>query len=190
MAIILIAAISDNEVYGVGDSMPWYSRQDLRRFKEVTEGQTVIMGRRTFASLPRNPLPRRHNIVVSSGDSLDLAAGVQVVKTLRGAIAEAKTENVFLIGGMGIWREALNNGLVDQVLLTRIPVCICAESGLRAHSFSELLVGTVDSETRFSCRMPRGMRYVAHERISDEVFGSGGRTIIQNYIIIQHYVRA
>ncbi|MFA6311437.1 MAG: dihydrofolate reductase [Sterolibacterium sp.] len=106
--ITLIAAVAKNRVIGAGNTLPWRLPEDLKRFKALTLGHPIVMGRKTWESLGR-PLPGRTNIVVSrNGDFA--AVGAQRV----GSVAEALTvaaatgsDEVFIIGGAEIYRQAL-----------------------------------------------------------------------------------
>ena len=102
----LIWAMAENGVIGRDSGLPWSLPDDLARFKALTEGHTVVMGRRTWDSLWVRPLPNRANIVVSRQYDLE-APGATVVRSLGAALAEAPTEQVFCIGGAGLFVKAL-----------------------------------------------------------------------------------
>jgi dihydrofolate reductase len=104
-ALSIIAAVASNGVIGAGGALPWRLPDDLRRFRALTRGHAVIMGRRTWESLP-GPLPERQNIVVSSrGDAIP---GVDVVPSLDAALAASRLPSpAFCIGGAVLYREAL-----------------------------------------------------------------------------------
>src|SRR6202163_1526185 len=104
--VALIAAVARNSVIGACNSLPWHLPEDLKHFRTLTSGHTVIMGRKTWESIGR-PLPNRQNIVVSrqAGLSLD---GASVANTLAAAIALAdRPDPVFVIGGEALYRSAL-----------------------------------------------------------------------------------
>jgi dihydrofolate reductase len=116
--ITLIAAVAQNGVIGADNSLPWRISEDLQRFKALTLGHPIVMGRKTFESLGR-PLPGRRNIVVTR--SRDYAApGCVVVGSLDEALeAVTDSENsVFIIGGEDIFRQALP--LANCIELTEI----------------------------------------------------------------------
>ena len=100
----LIAAVARNRVIGYNGQIPWNIPEDLQHFKELTMGHTVIMGRRTFASIGR-PLPGRENIVVTS--TLHEIPGCIIVRSLAEALELASREIVFIIGGEQLYNEAL-----------------------------------------------------------------------------------
>lgn len=120
--VAMIAALAQNNAIGINNKMPWHLPADLRYFKAVTLGKPVVMGRKTFDSLGR-PLPGRSNIVITR-DRHYRAEGIQVVHSLEqalslaGHIAQGQAEEVMVIGGAEIYRQAL---LVAQRLyLTRV----------------------------------------------------------------------
>ena len=115
--IALIAAVARNGVIGVANHLPWRLSDDMRRFRELTLGHSVIMGRRTFESIGR-PLPGRQNIVVTSSSELT-AGGCDIARSLQQALARvAMPEPAFVIGGEALYRAALP--LADTLYLTEI----------------------------------------------------------------------
>lgn len=112
MILTLVVARADNGVIGVDNRLPWHLPDDLRRFKRLTIGKPVVMGRRTFESIGR-PLPGRHNIVMTR-DAGWRADGVTVVHNLAEAVAQgagldprARADQLMIIGGATIYAEAL-----------------------------------------------------------------------------------
>lgn len=117
----VIAARSRNRVIGVDGHLPWSIPADLRRFKELTGGHTVIMGRKTFESIGK-PLPNRTNIVITSNRNWS-AEGVTVVHGLTAAMQHAELnhlDEIFIIGGERVYQEALERNLVDKIELTLV----------------------------------------------------------------------
>ena len=112
----LIVAIDRNGAIGRGGDQPFYIPEDLRHFKAVTMDKAVVMGRRTFEALPRGPLPRRRNIVVSRRQDYG-PEGVEVYGTLQAALSAAGDDAV-VIGGAEIYRQALP--MADTLELTVI----------------------------------------------------------------------
>lgn len=107
--ISLILAVADNGVIGNKGGIPWRLPDDMRRFKALTLGKPCIMGRKTWESLPRKPLPGRTNILVTRNRNYS-AAGATVVATLDEALGRAKVENpaeIAIIGGAELYRLAL-----------------------------------------------------------------------------------
>ncbi len=117
MKICIIAALAPNGAIGFHGRLPWNIPEDLRHFKLLTLGHTVIMGRRTFQSLPCGALPGRRNIVVSS--TMASQGDVLVVPNIKGGKTRSKHENsVWSFGGEGIYHDALTQA--DELYLTRV----------------------------------------------------------------------
>lgn len=117
MTINVIAAVNRHWVIGKNGKIPWHHPDDLRRFKRLTKGGTVIMGRHTYESLGK-PLPDRQNIVVSTTiqDKLD---GCDVVGSVAEAMMVVAEKDVWFIGGRQIYREGIQQA--DKVYLTWVP---------------------------------------------------------------------
>ncbi len=112
----LIVAVAENGVIGRDNALPWHIAEDLRYFKQVTSGKTVIMGRKTFESIGR-PLPNRTNIVVTR-DRGFTAEGVLVAHSLEEALAKTGEGEAVVIGGSSLFEEALTRA--DRFYLTEI----------------------------------------------------------------------
>jgi dihydrofolate reductase len=113
----IIVAMSSNHVIGVNNTLPWHLTEDLKYFKSLTTGHTIIMGRKTYESIGR-PLPHRRNIVISR-DTETTYEGVEVVHSIEDAFSISKNDNeVFVIGGSNIYKQALD--LVDHLYVTEI----------------------------------------------------------------------
>ena len=118
----IIVAISDNYAIGRGGDMPWHIGEDLKYFKRITSGHTVIMGRRTWESIGCRPLPNRRNIVVSR--TMAAAEGAQVAASLQAALEMAAPDvEVFVMGGGQLYKEAmpLADRLYVTLVHTRVP---------------------------------------------------------------------
>ena len=103
--IVLVVAIADNGVIGKDGAIPWHISEDLKRFKALTLGHTIVMGRKTWDSLPRKPLPGRVNVVVTRQKDWR-AEGALIAFSLDQAIAGAPG-TVMVIGGAEIYQRAL-----------------------------------------------------------------------------------
>ena len=114
MTLHIIAALADNGVIGDAGKIPWHLSEDLKRFKRLTLGHPVIMGRKTYASLGK-PLPGRRNLVLTRGPAIP---GVECFASLAAALAACHDEAVFIIGGAEIYRQALP--LAQVLLLTHV----------------------------------------------------------------------
>ena len=117
--LTLIAAVARNGVIGIDNRLPWRLPADLKHFKALTLGHAVIMGRKTWESLPANfrPLPGRRNIVVTRDGGYP-ASGATVVTSLPAAIAAAGNDEAFVIGGAELYAAAMP--LADCLELTEI----------------------------------------------------------------------
>ncbi|MBR0414384.1 MAG: dihydrofolate reductase [Clostridia bacterium] len=116
MNIAMIAAIGKNRELGKNNDLIWHFKEDMAFFKNITVGSTVIMGRKTFLSLPR-ALPNRRNIVISRNPDFS-AQGAEMVGNIEEAIKLAGNENVFIIGGAQIYAAFLP--FADTLYLTEI----------------------------------------------------------------------
>ena len=115
--LTIIAAASANNVIGFENKLIWNIPKDLKRFKELTQGHSVIMGRKTFESLP-SPLPNRRNIVVTRNKEYS-PEGIEVFSSVEDAIDVCKDDlQPFIIGGGEIYSQTIN--LVDKIELTRV----------------------------------------------------------------------
>ena len=118
MRLSIIAAMARNRVIGRDNRLPWRLPADWRRFKRLTMGHHLIMGRKTFESIGR-PLPGRISIVLTGRRSY-APAGVQVAASLEDALRLAQGDNeVFVGGGAGVYRQTLD--LADRMYLTLLP---------------------------------------------------------------------
>ncbi len=139
--ISIIVAVAENGVIGDRNTLLWHISEDLRRFKRLTTGHPVVMGRKTCESLGR-PLPNRRNVVITRSETE--IAGCEVVHSLDEALALFPAdEEVFVIGGAQIYAEALP--IADRLYLTRV-----------GHAY--------EGDTRFPDWNPAEWRLVASER--------------------------
>lgn len=104
--IVIIVAMARNGVIGKGNTLPWHLPGDLKRFRLLTLGHTVVMGRKTFESLPNGPLPGRKNVVLSRGIA-DMPEGVKVVHSVDDVLEMSTSDKLFIIGGGEIYRQLL-----------------------------------------------------------------------------------
>ncbi len=103
--IALIAAVSKNLAIGKDNDLLFYLPSDLKRFKRITTGHTIVMGRKTFQSLPNGALPNRRNIVITKSDDM-LFEGCEVYHSVEAVLEAVKAESeVFVIGGGEIYRQ-------------------------------------------------------------------------------------
>jgi dihydrofolate reductase len=115
MIVSLLAAVADSGVIGRDGQLPWHLPADLRRFRRLTTGRTIVMGRKTHDAIGR-PLPQRRTIVLTRQADYH-AEGVEVARSLNEALrVAAGEEEVFVVGGGEIYREAL--AVADRMYLT------------------------------------------------------------------------
>lgn len=115
--ISIIAAVAQNLAIGYENKLLYWLPNDLKRFKSLTTGHTIIMGRKTFESLPKGALPNRRNVVLTR--SQISFPGAESFPSLQEALAScAPEEDVFIIGGASVYKEALP--LTNRLCLTEI----------------------------------------------------------------------
>ena len=115
--ISIIAAVARNRAIGKDNRLLYWLPNDLKRFKALTSGHTIIMGRKTFDSLPKGTLPNRRNIVLSRRKTK--IPGCDCYKSLAEALSHCKQdEDVYVIGGASVYAQAMP--LADRLLLTEI----------------------------------------------------------------------
>lgn len=125
MNISLILSVGKNNEIGRGNDLIWHFHADMKFFRETTTGNTVVMGRKTFESLPK-VLPNRKNIVITSDKNLKIDGAV-VVHSIDEALEKAENDNVFVIGGGNIYAQFLP--LADKIYLTEIDAqCLDADT--------------------------------------------------------------
>lgn len=115
--INIIAAIAQNKAIGNNNKLLYWLPNDLKRFKALTTGHTIIMGRKTYDSLPKGALPNRRNVVLSR--SLTEIEGCEVYPSLENALQHcAANEEIYIIGGASVYEQALP--LADRLCLTEV----------------------------------------------------------------------
>jgi dihydrofolate reductase len=118
MIISIIVAIGKNNEIGKGNDLLCRLPADLKHFKEITSGYTIIMGRKTFDSLPKGALPNRRNIVISRNPDLKIE-GAEIYPSLDSALIKLLNESeVFIIGGAQIYKQTFP--IADKLYLTKI----------------------------------------------------------------------
>jgi dihydrofolate reductase len=118
MTISIIAAIDENNVLGKDNKLIWHLPADLQHFKELTSGHHIIMGRKTWESIGKKPLPNRTSIVITR-DKNYKAEGCMLVHSLDEALAAVKNdEEVFVIGGAEIYKQAMEKA--TKMYITRV----------------------------------------------------------------------
>ena len=117
MRITIIAAVARNRAIGFENKLIYWLPNDLKRFKQLTTGHTIIMGRNTYLSLPKGALPNRRNIVLSR--SQKAFPGCDTYASLSEALRHCgEDEDIYIIGGASVYRQALP--LADRLCLTEV----------------------------------------------------------------------
>ena len=118
--LALISAISQNNCIGIKNQLPWNLPEDLKHFKNITDGKTILMGRNTWLSLPEKfrPLPNRKNIVISYDPIPDLPNNVLFYNNLNEALEKQKNEEVFVIGGGMMYKQTIDRA--DTLYITHV----------------------------------------------------------------------
>jgi dihydrofolate reductase len=132
--ISIIVAIAENNAIGKENKLLWHISTDMKRFKQITAGHTVIMGKNTFFSLPKRPLANRRNIVISD-DPGDSFPGCEMAYSIREAIVKCETDREnFVIGGASVYRQFLPHA--QKMYITRVHKTFDADT-----FFPEILSG-------------------------------------------------
>lgn len=117
MTINIIAAVAENRAIGLNGKLLYRLPNDMRRFRQLTTGNTVVMGRNTFLSLPKGALPNRRNIVLTT--TLSKIDGCECFASMDDALKTvAEDEDVYIIGGASVYEEALHKA--DRLCLTEV----------------------------------------------------------------------
>ncbi len=156
MPLTLIAALSRNNCIGKNGAIPWRLPEDQKRFKDLTLGHVVVMGRKTWESLPEKfrPLPGRTNIVLTRQADYSLPQGVEKFASLTDALEAHPYESVFAIGGTEVYTQALP--LADRMELTTVDQDVDGDAFFPAFPAEEW------QET---ARVPKeGFTFVTYER--------------------------
>ncbi|MCM1292012.1 MAG: dihydrofolate reductase [Bacteroides sp.] len=124
MKVSIIAIVARNGAIGVGGDQPFHISADFKRFKTLTMGKPIVMGRRTFEALPGGALPGRRNIVVTRSADWH-AEGVETAPSIETALAMARdggTEEAMIIGGGMVYAQAMP--LADRLLITEVDAMV------------------------------------------------------------------
>lgn len=131
--VTILVAYDSGRVIGFENKIPWHLPEDLKLFKKRTMGHSIVLGRKTWESLPKKPLPGRFNFIVSKQIKIVDHENTWVYPTLESALEAAKEkpfqvdeeldpieQSVFLIGGAQIYKHALEKGLVDKIIASEV----------------------------------------------------------------------
>lgn len=118
--LVLLAAVAKRGVIGVNNTLPWHLPEDLKRFKEITTGKTVAMGRKTFDSIVARlgkPLPNRHSVVITRATVAMVPDTVTIVNKISDLL-QVEAECIYVIGGAEIYRQTMD--LADSLDITEV----------------------------------------------------------------------
>jgi dihydrofolate reductase len=122
---ILIAAAAENNALGKDNQMIWHLPDDFKRFKQLTTGHYIVLGRKTFESFPK-PLPNRTHVIITRQKNYK-AEGCIIVNSISEALQSVpKNETVFIIGGAEVYNQTINSA--DKIELTRVHTTIAADA--------------------------------------------------------------
>ncbi|MFA6132240.1 MAG: dihydrofolate reductase [Patescibacteria group bacterium] len=119
--LTLIAAVAKNNVIGKNNELPWHLPEDLKHFKTLTTGNTVLMGRKTFESIVTRlgkPLPDRKNIVITRQENYPAPEGILIYRDIETALKNHSGEQVFVIGGAEMYRQTIERA--DRLEITHV----------------------------------------------------------------------
>jgi len=134
--ISIIAAVADNYAIGKANNLPWYLPADLKHFKNLTTGHAVVMGKRTFESLPNGPLPNRKNIVLTSIMSEGVNEKYFEADSLEDALFLCEhEEEIFIIGGATVYKQCIDK--VGYLYITWVHNDFTADTFFPAIDFNE-----------------------------------------------------
>lgn len=124
--LTLIAAASENNALGKDNDLVWHLPDDFKRFKALTSGHFIIMGRKTFESFPK-PLPNRTHVIITRQKDYTVPEGCIVANSLKNAIELCpESEEIFIIGGGQIYKQSIE--IADKIELTRVHTTVEADA--------------------------------------------------------------
>jgi dihydrofolate reductase len=130
MSLSLIVAYATNYAIGKDNKLLWRQKADMQYFKKLTQGKTVLMGKNTYLSLPKafRPLPNRLNVVISSGEPVEIAQNLLWYRSLDHAFEDLKKKEaeIMIIGGAQIYKQAIEK--VDTIYATEIDAILDADT--------------------------------------------------------------
>lgn len=119
MKVKMIVAMDEQNGIGLNNKLPWYFKEDMKYFSKITKGNgnnAIVMGKNTWLSLPKKPLPKRHNIILSKTQNYN-GDGYE---TLREFSCNYNYDELWIIGGSQIYNLFMNNEMVDEIHITKI----------------------------------------------------------------------
>lgn len=167
----IVAVCAENNGIGKNGGLPWHLRSDLRHFARLTKrggGSAIIMGRNTWNSLPRKPLPGRINVIVSSrmnrssSNSSDDIIVEQSLTTAIDRLRESKVDCCWIIGGAALYEEAFSLPQLDRIYLTRIYKTYDCDVFLPPIPYSCFIESTTDQDVAYDKCEENGIEFSHH----------------------------
>ena len=136
MKVYHIVAVAEGGVIGKAGRLPWHFSADLKHFKKITLGSSILMGRKTFESIGNRPLAGRENFVLTRSKAPAAnAENLKFFDSLESALKEIKTEKAFIIGGEDLYRQTMDK--IDGVYLTLVKEKYVGDAYYPAHSLED-----------------------------------------------------
>lgn len=169
MDISIIVAVAENNAIGKDNKLLWHLSEDLKRFKKLTTGHTIVMGKNTYFSLPRRPLPNRRHIVITdvAGEQIDDCV---MAYSIEGAISNMNPdEENFIIGGASIYRQFLAHA--NKLYITWVHESFEADTFFPELNDKEWNILSEENFPDPDEKNPFPYTYVIYERIDEKIKG-------------------
>lgn len=165
--LTLIAAVAKNGCIGINGKLPWHLPEDFEHFKRCTIGKVVLMGRKTWESLPQRfrPLPNRTNVVVTCGKSPQGSysySGTEVFTSLDSALTAHASDDVYVIGGAQLYAQTIDRA--DRLIITNVDRVVDGDA-----FFPEI---RADQWTAAAREDRDGFSFVTYERMKEKILSS------------------
>jgi dihydrofolate reductase len=159
--ISIIVAIAENNAIGKDNQLLWHISEDLKRFKALTTGRTIIMGKKTFESLPIRPLPNRRSIVITDVEN-EIIEGCVMAYSINDAICKCDSNNEnFVIGGGSIYNQFLS--IADKLYITKVNASFEADTFFSEIDYNAFnLIEQIDVPSNANCNY--SYSYLVYER--------------------------
>lgn len=143
MIISIIAAMDENAVIGINNSLPWKLPSDMKWFRQHTMGKPIVMGRKTFESFGAKPLPNRQNIIVTHNPEY-CADGCDVVTSINAALSAVKnSDEIMIIGGASFYEQTIN--IANRMYLTTVHTQVEGDAWFPKFDIAEWLINFDES---------------------------------------------
>ena len=160
MQVIFLVALDKNNLMGCSNTIPWHYAEDVKRFKRITTGYPIVMGRKTWESLPIHPLPNRINIVLTRSTSYNTDGKAEVFNNLKEVLTKFNTyDKIYVIGGAEVFNAYIQ--YADILDVTKIDAEYSGDvywHGVDSDAW-ELQSSTVNGELDFRIYARKGKKY-------------------------------